>query len=83
MTEEMLMIANTHDEAKADNPALRAKPTTCTKGIEWHIQQKKWDLSHERESSEQFVWYGETEMQLCRWAMMPSIQADWSQDEVI
>jgi hypothetical protein len=41
------------------------------------------DLSHERESSEQFVWYGETEMQLCRWAMMPSIQADWSQDEVI
>jgi hypothetical protein len=43
----------------------------------------KRDLSHERESSEQFVWYGETEMQLCRWAMMPSIQADWSQDEVI
>ena len=41
------------------------------------------DLSHERASSEQFVWYGETEMQLCRWAMMPSIPADWSQDEVI
>jgi len=41
------------------------------------------DLSRERESSEQFVWYGERETQLRRWAMMPSIQADWSQDEVI
>jgi len=41
------------------------------------------DLSCERESSEQFVWYGETETALRRWAIMPSTQADWSQDEVI
>jgi hypothetical protein len=41
------------------------------------------DLSREQESSEQFVWYGETETQLRRWAIMPSIQADWRQDEVI
>jgi len=41
------------------------------------------DLSRERESSEQFVWYVETETQLRRWAIMPSIQADWHQDEVI
>jgi hypothetical protein len=41
------------------------------------------DLSRERESSEQFVWYGETEMQLRRWAMMPSMQAAWSPDEEI
>jgi hypothetical protein len=33
-----------------------------------------WDLSHERESSEQFVWYGETETQLRRGAIMPSIE---------
>ena len=33
------------------------------------------DLSRERESSEQFVCYGETEMQLRRGAMTPSIQA--------
>jgi len=44
---------------------------------------KKGDLSRERESSEQFVWYIETETQLRRWAIMPSIQADWHQDEVI
>ena len=44
---------------------------------------RKRDLSRERESSEQFVWHGERETQLRRWAMMPSIQADWSQDEVI
>jgi predicted RecB family nuclease len=43
----------------------------------------KWtsrDLSHERESSEQFVWlnrrYDETETQLSRSAMMPSILHD-------
>ena len=47
------------------------------------LKEQWWDLSREQESSEQFVWYGETEIQLCRWAMMPSIQADWSQDEVI
>lgn len=41
------------------------------------------DLSREGESSEQFVWYGERKAQLRCWAMMPSIQADWSQDEVI
>jgi hypothetical protein len=41
------------------------------------------DLSRERESSEQFVWYGETEMQLRRWAIMLSIQANWHQDEGI
>jgi hypothetical protein len=46
-----------------------------------------WDLSHERESSEQFVWlnrrYDETETQLSRSAMMPSIRADSSQSEGI
>ena len=36
---------------------------------------KSRDLSRERESSEQFVCYGETEMQLRRGAMTPSIQA--------
>jgi len=45
------------------------------------------DLSHERESSEQFVWlnrrYDETETQLSRSAMMPSIRADSSQSEGI
>jgi hypothetical protein len=41
------------------------------------------DLSRERESSEQFVWYVETETQLRRWAIMPSIQAHWHQDEGI
>jgi hypothetical protein len=45
------------------------------------------DLSRERESSEQFVWlnrrYGETETQLSRSAIMPSIRADSSQNEVI
>lgn len=41
------------------------------------------DLSREGESSEQFVWYGERKAQLRCWAMRPSIQADWSQDEVI
>jgi hypothetical protein len=47
----------------------------------------KGDLSHERESSEQFVWlnrrYDETETQLSRSAMMPSIRADSSQSEGI
>jgi len=47
----------------------------------WYL--KIWDLSREGESSEQFVWYGERKAQLRCWAMMPSIQADWSQDEVI
>jgi hypothetical protein len=41
------------------------------------------ELSRERESSEQFVWYGEREVQLRRWAIMPSIRADSSQDDVI
>jgi hypothetical protein len=45
------------------------------------------DLSREGESSEQFVWlnrrYGETETQLSRSAIMPSIRADSSQNEVI
>jgi hypothetical protein len=48
---------------------------------------KNRDLSRERESSEQFVWlnrrYGETETQLSRSAIMPSIRADSSQNEVI
>src|SRR4030095_6493026 len=39
-TEEILMMASTQEAAKADKPALRAKPTTCTRGIEWHRQQK-------------------------------------------
>ena len=47
----------------------------------------KRDLSHERQSSEQFVWldrrYGETETQLSRSAILPSIRADSSQNEVI
>src|SRR5215472_10751882 len=34
------MMASTQEEAKADRPALRAKPTTCTRGIEWQRQQK-------------------------------------------
>ena len=50
-------------------------------------QRKIWDLSRERESSEQFVWlnrrYGETETQLSRSAIIPSIRADSSQNEVI
>jgi hypothetical protein len=45
------------------------------------------DLSREGESSEQFVWlnrrYGETETQLSRSVIMPSIRADSSQNEVI
>src|SRR5215813_4117421 len=40
-TEEILMMARTQEAAKADRPALRAKPTTCTRGIEWQIQQKR------------------------------------------
>ena len=44
------------------------------------------DLSPELESSEQFAWrnrrHGETETQLIRSAIMPSIQADSSQNEV-
>ena len=51
------------------------------------IDEKFRDLSRERESSEQFVWlnrrYGETETQLSRWAITPSMRADSSQDEVI
>ena len=43
------------------------------------------DLSRKREISEQFVWlnrqYGETEAQLSRSAITPSIRADSSQDE--
>jgi len=46
-----------------------------------------WDLSRERESSEQFGWlnrrYGETETQLGRSAITPSIRADSSQNEMI
>jgi hypothetical protein len=41
------------------------------------------DLSRDRESSEQFVWYGETEMQLRRWAIRLSIEANRHQDEGI
>jgi hypothetical protein len=45
------------------------------------------DLSRKREISEQFVWlnrqYGETEAQLSRSAITPSIRADSSQDEGI
>jgi hypothetical protein len=47
------------------------------------VRVKSRDLSRDRESSEQFVWYGETEMQLRRWAIMPLIQAHWHQDEGI
>jgi hypothetical protein len=46
-------------------------------------QQRKRDLSRDRESSEQFVWYGETEMQLRRWAIRLSIEANRHQDEGI
>ncbi len=50
-------------------------------------QEKIRDLSREQKSSEQFVWlnrrYGETETQLSRWAITPSMRADSSQDEVI
>ena len=48
-------------------------------------EKKKRDLSRKREISEQFVWlnrqYGETEAQLSRSAITPSIRADLSQDE--
>jgi hypothetical protein len=51
------------------------------------FSKKFGDLSRERESSEQFVWlnrrYGETETQLSRSAIMPSIRAESSQNEVI
>jgi len=52
------------------------------------IQQNNFrDLSRKREISEQFVWlnrqYGETEAQLSRSAITPSIRADSSQDEGI
>lgn len=40
--------------------------------------KEMWDLSCERESSEQFVWrnrrYGETETQLSRSAITPSVR---------
>ena len=48
-------------------------------------QTESRDLSRKREISEQFVWlnrqYGETEAQLSRSAITPSIRADSSQDE--
>ena len=51
------------------------------------LRLEKGDLSRERESSEQFVWlnrrYGETETQLSRSAITPSIRADASQNEMI
>jgi hypothetical protein len=51
------------------------------------LNEQTRDLSCERESSEQFVWlnrrYGERETQLSRSAIMPSIRADSSQNEVI
>jgi hypothetical protein len=51
------------------------------------LHPEKRDLSRERESSEQFVWlnrrYGETETQLSRSAITPSIRADSSQNEMI
>jgi hypothetical protein len=61
-------------------PSLRAKS--------WgNLCKKKGDLSRKREISEQFVWlnrqYGETEAQLSRSAITPSIRADSSQDEGI
>lgn len=50
------------------------------------VRENFGELSRASESSEQFVWlnrrYGETEMQLSRSAMTPSIRADLSQDEV-
>ncbi|ETW95401.1 MAG: hypothetical protein ETSY1_30795 [Candidatus Entotheonella factor] len=59
-------------------------PTNIGSGILGQNLSKQFrELSHERESSEQFVRYGETEAQLHCWAIMPSIQADRSQDEVI
>ncbi len=55
--------------------------------LRWDFLRKFRDVSRERESSEQFVWlnrrYGETETQLSRWAITPSMRADSSQDEVI
>ena len=70
------------------------KATTgyAAKGLKWGIQKiqkhkKIRELSRAPESSEQFVWlnrrYGETGTQLSRSAIMPSIRADSSQNEVI
>ena len=39
--DDKLMRAKTQAEAKADSPAFCANPTTCTKGMEWQMQQKK------------------------------------------
>ena len=53
----------------------------------WLYKWKNRDLSRNREISEQVVWlnrqYGETEAQLSRSAITPSIRADSSQDEGI
>ena len=70
-----LVFASNRKQLKNSN----ANPTKKNKNFR--------DLSRERESSEQFVWlnrrYGETETQLSRWAIMPSIRADSRQNEVI
>ena len=64
----------------AAEPRIPERPSACE-------TSPAGDLSHERESSEQFVWlnrrYDETETQLSRSAMMPSIRADSSQSEGI
>jgi hypothetical protein len=60
---------------------------TCESGGGVQKPLNFWDLSRKREISEQFVWlnrqYGETEAQLSRSAITPSIRADSSQDEGI
>ena len=60
---------------------------TLPKYLDRNYTTQFWDLSRERESSEQFVWlnrrYGETETQLSRSAITPSIRADASQNEMI
>ncbi len=53
----------------------------------WLSELQGRELSRASESSEQFVWlnrpYDETETQLSRSAVTPSIRANSSQDEVI
>jgi hypothetical protein len=65
--------------------ALRLRRRSTAGGCCWRINFR--DLSRKREISEQFVWlnrqYGETEAQLSRSAITPSIRADSSQDEGI
>ena len=70
-----------------EDEAVRAVPTLDDIQPFLNFSSDNRDLSRERESSEQFGWlnrrYGETETQLGRSAITPSIRADSSQNEMI